>query len=179
MSRGLGLGLAALLLVGGLASQQPLPSCAGPEHRQFDFWVGDWVVTDSAGSRILGTNRVTREEAGCLIHEHWTGGPPGGGGGGGGGGGTGQSLNFYDRATGRWAQVWVASTGNVLRLEGQLEGTAMRLEGETRRPDGATVRNRITWTPQPDGRVRQTWQVSRDGGATWQVSFDGWYRRAG
>ena len=76
-----------------------------------------------------------------------------------------------------WSQVWVASTGSVLRLEGQRDGDAMRLEGESRARSGASVRNRIVWTPQPDGRVRQTWLVSQDSGRTWQASFDGWYRR--
>ena len=41
----------------------------------------------------------------------------------------------------------------MLDLEGGLVGPAMRLEGDTRTPAGATVRNRIEWTPQPDGRV--------------------------
>ncbi len=151
----------------GLAQQATRASCAGAEHRLFDFWAGDWMVTDSAGTRTYGTNRVTSEEAGCVLHERWRGA----------GGGSGQSLNFYDRTTRQWAQVWVASTGVVLRLEGQLEGSAMRLEGETRDAAGRLVRNRLLWTPQPDGRVRQTWYVSPDSAQTWQVTFDGWYRR--
>lgn len=161
------------LVIGALASlaasaygQQP-PNCTAAEHRQFDFWAGDWVVTDSAGSTTYGTNLVTSEENGCLLHEHWSGSR----------GGTGQSLNFFDRATGRWAQVWVASSGGVLRLEGARAGAVMRLEGDQRTPAGALVKNRIEWTPQPDGRVRQTWYVSQDSGRTWQASFDGWYRR--
>ena len=36
-------------------------------------WEGDWNVTDPTG-KVAGTNLVTREEAGCLIHEHWSGG---------------------------------------------------------------------------------------------------------
>ena len=46
-------------------------------------------------------------------------------------------------------------------------------------PNGAPVVQRISWTPEPDGRVRQMWQQSRDGGKTWTVAFDGWYRRKG
>jgi hypothetical protein len=155
-----------LLPAAAARAQQPPTNCAAPEHRQFDFWEGDWVVTDSAGTVTYGTSTISREESGCLLRERWTAAA----------GGTGQSINFYDRVAGGWAQVWVASNGSVLRLAGGLEGTAMRLEGQTR-PAGAVVRNRITWTPQLDGRVRQTWTISRDGGSTWQVSFDGWYRR--
>src|SRR5205085_11883872 len=70
-----------------LPAQSPpaRPKCDAPEYRQFDFWVGDWDVT--AGGQRAGTNLVTLEEGGCLIHEHWAGAK----------GGTGQRLNFYDR----------------------------------------------------------------------------------
>ncbi len=95
------------VVVGSLGAQSAGPTCEGPEYRQFDFWVGDWVVT--SGGQPAGTNHVTREERGCLIHEHWTGA----------GGGSGQSLNFYDRADGRWHQVWVDAGGNVLTLSGR------------------------------------------------------------
>lgn len=32
--------------------------CSTPEYRQFDFWVGDWVVHDAAG-KLAGTNTIT------------------------------------------------------------------------------------------------------------------------
>jgi hypothetical protein len=44
---------------------------------------------------------------------------------------------------------------------------------------GHTARQRVTWTPQPDGRVRQLWESSSDGGRTWTVVFDGLYARQG
>jgi hypothetical protein len=40
------------------------------------------------------------------------------------------------------------------------------------------LKHRITWTPQPDGRVRQFWETSSDGGQTWNAAFDGLYVRA-
>jgi hypothetical protein len=159
------------MLTSAAAAQQAPPGCTAPEHRQFDYWAGDWVVTDSAGTKILGANRITIEENGCLIHEHWTGGPPGSS------GGTGQSFNYYDRGNRRWEQVWVASGGNVLKLVGALAGSAMRLEGNSPSPSGGVVRNRIEWIPQLDGRVRQLWSISNDDGATWKPGFDGWYRK--
>ena len=145
----------ALLVAGTLAAQQPPQGCNAPEYRQFDFWEGDWEVTDSAGTVVMGTNTITREESGCALREQWRA-----------QGGTGQSLNFYERATGRWSQVWVASNGGVLRLQGGLENGAMKMEGEARAPNGLLIRNRIVWTPQPDGRVRQAWSISRDSGVT-------------
>ena len=53
----------------------------------------------------------------------------------------------------------------------------MVLEGET--PAGGAgappVKNRITWSPEPEGRVRQHWETSPDGGKTWATAFDGMY----
>jgi hypothetical protein len=161
------LAAAAALLVSTVAAQQTPPGCTAPEHRQFDFWIGDWTVTDSAGTTPYGTNLLTSEESGCVLHEHWRASR----------GGTGQSLNFYDRQRRHWEQVWVASGGNVLRLSGQLDGTSMVLEGDGVGPNGAAIKNRIVWTPQPDGRVRQLWSTSADGGKSWKVGFDGWYRK--
>ena len=159
--------LSGVLLFGSLAEAQRPPGCSSPEYRQFDYWLGEWTVTDSSGTQTYGSNLITAEEAGCLLHEHWRGSQ----------GGTGQSFNFFDRVKGHWEQLWIASGGNVLRLAGNLIGTSMVLEGEGRSPSGAPLLNRIAWIPQPDGRVRQLWSISTDQGKTWQASFDGWYRK--
>jgi hypothetical protein len=37
--------------------------------------------------------------------------------------------------------------------------------------------NKMTWTPNPDGTVRQLWEQSKDGGQAFTVLFDGLYRR--
>jgi hypothetical protein len=51
----------------------------------------------------------------------------------------------------------------------------MVLEGET--PPSAAgeppVKNRITWSPGPEGRVRQHWETSADGGKTYATACDG------
>jgi hypothetical protein len=174
------LAVLALILAGspaasaqGTTSATPPPSrppgCTTPMHRQFDFWIGEWTVTDSARTVVMGSNSVTLEDAGCTIHEHWVAGGPNPG--------TGQSLNAYDRNTGQWGQDWVGSGGNVAHLRGGLRDGSMVLESEVPLPNGGTMRQRITWTPKPDGRVRQHWETSRDGGKTWQTAFDGWYAR--
>ena len=151
-----------------LSAQSPpaaRPKCDAPEYRQFDFWVGDWDLT--AGGQRAGTNLVTLEEGGCLIHEHWTGAK----------GGTGQSLNFYDRQDGRWHQVWVSSSGNVLDLAGSYADGTLTYRGERRQPDGSTLLHRLSFHANADGTVRQLWETSSDGGSTWTTSFDGLYRR--
>ncbi len=150
-----------------VAQQAPPPGCRADQHRAFDFWVGDWTVTDSGGRVVYGRNHVSSEEQGCLLHERWTGSR----------GGSGQSLNFYDAGRGHWEQVWAGSDGGVLHLVGGPKNGRMVLEGEGTNGQGERVKNRVAWSPQPDGRVRQFWEQSKDGGMSWQVLFDGWYRR--
>ena len=161
---------AALLLgVSALSAQQgPPPGCTSPEFRQFDYWVGAWIVTDSAGGTPYGTNDVTLEESGCVIHEHWAGSR----------GGTGQSFNYWDPRTKVWQQDWVASNaGSSLHLIGHLEGTTMVLEADVPGPNGTAVHHKAMWIPEPDGRVRQYWRSTTDGGQRWAMVFDGWYRK--
>lgn len=85
---------------------------------------------------------------------------------------TGTSFNLYDAATKRWHQTWVDSAGSLLQLDGNLQDGRMVLASAP-----AAQVNRITWTPLPDGRVRQLWEASADSGATWKTVFDGYYER--
>jgi len=143
--------------------------CASPEHRQFDFWLGDWVVHHPDG-RLAGRNRIVSLFGGCVLHESWEGTS----------GHRGTSFNIYDAARGVWHQTWVDSSGALLVLEGGLRAGAMVLEGSAASPvePTLTVRHRITWTVidgDPD-RVRQHWETSGDG-VTWETAFDGRYVR--
>jgi hypothetical protein len=156
-----------------LAQSTPAPPataregpCEGPRFHEFDFWVGEWTVRRPDG-QVAGTNAITSEEAGCAIVEHWTSAA----------GGTGQSLNFYDPAADRWRQIWIG-LGLVLAMEGGLVNGAMILEGPLQYvATGRVTRLRGVWTPLPDGRVRQEFQESENGGQTWTLWFDGYYSR--
>ncbi len=140
--------------------------CEAPEHRQFDFWLGDWTVTNPQG-QVAGNNKISRISDGCALLERWTGA----------GGGTGTSINMYEPGEGRWTQVWV-SPGLVLHLHGGIEDGSMVLSGERKGKEDSQVIDKITWTPNADGSVRQHWEISQDGGETWKTSFDGTYRKA-
>ena len=159
--------LVSLLLVRATAQAQVASAFGCPDsgYRQFDFWLGDWNVT--VQGKQAGTNAITLEEQGCLIHEHWTGA----------GGGTGQSFNFYDKATGRWHQFWVDNQGNYLHLTGMYAAERLTLTGEAPGPAGSPQRQRLTFFDNKDGTVRQLWETSDDEGKSWQVAFDGLYRR--
>jgi len=144
---------------------QPKP-CSTPEYRQFDFWVGDWEVRGPKGA-VVGTNRIERIENGCALQESWLGT----------GGITGRSLNAYSSADRQWHQAWIGSSGQFLHLVGRLRASEMVLEGQSMNAASKPTIERVTWTPMPDGRVRQFWQQSIDGGKTWTTSFDGMYSR--
>jgi len=160
---------AVLLLFPGLVASTsdaaaPLP-CAGPEYRQFDFWIGDWRVHKPDGS-FAGINRITQEYGGCVIHEHYVTGK----------GYSGESLNVYDAPRKVWHQTWVDDTGSLLTLEGRWDGKNMVLEGMAPGADGAMAKQRITWTSNADGTLRQLWE-SADAKGAWTVAFDGKYTK--
>lgn len=167
MRKGMSRWLALVMVLGtaSAAGQAPPPACGGPEHGAFDFWLGEWNVQGVQG-RVVGTNRITREHGGCVVHEHYDTGR----------GYSGESFNVYDASRKVWHQSWVDSSGLLLLLEGGLRDGAMVLEGRTTGADGRVTKHRISWTPNADGSVRQLWE-STDAHDAWQVAFDGKYIR--
>jgi hypothetical protein len=157
---------------GGAAPPSPAPpprTCSAPEHRQFDFWLGDWDVLDPAGA-AAGTNLVTAELDGCMLQEHWRSAD---------GKQMGTSLNHFDPASATWSQTWVDNTAGFLVLTGAFRDGRMVLTGDKAMPGGGRVTNRISWerTGASGVHVRQLWERSADGGKTWTVVFDGTYVR--
>ena len=141
------------------AQQQQQSPCSTPEHRQFDFWIGDWEVYGPQGQRV-GSNRIDKVLGGCALHESWRGST----------GHRGSSYNFYDTGSGQWHQTWIDVAGSPLYINGGIENGSMRMVA-------ANGTSRITWTPLESGHVRQHWEQSTDGGASWTTVFDGEYRR--
>src|SRR5215203_3786766 len=78
--------------------------CASAQHRQFDFWIGEWDVTQNG--KIAGRNSIRSILNGCALSEDWSGT----------GGFSGNSLNFYDEDAKRWRQTWIDSQGQSLLL---------------------------------------------------------------
>ncbi len=145
----------------------PAPPPLSPESHQFDFWLGEWDVTEPDG-KPAGTSRIESIAGGAGLLENWTGYPAPTG-------GSGKSLNAYNAGRKQWQQFWIGSSGSVLELAGGLVDGKMVLAGE-HEAGGRRVREKITWTPNSDGSVRQLWEQSTDAGRTWTVAFDGWYR---
>ena len=158
--------LALPLSLAGQSTQQPAP-CSASAYRQFDFWIGDWDVTNPQGA-AAGTNTITRILNGCVLHESWTGA----------GGTNGVSHNIYSLQTGQWHQTWVDASGTLLQLDGGLDAEGkMVMRGKTVGQGGQEVLNEISWEPLASGQVRQMWRTSADEGTNWQVIFNGLYSR--
>lgn len=62
--------LSTLFIHSGLAAQPSPATCGSAEHRQFDFWIGNWEVYGANG-KLAGTNRVEKILAGCVLQENW------------------------------------------------------------------------------------------------------------
>ena len=135
--------------------------------REFDFWVGDWSVHDGEGT-LQGENTITREEQGCVLVERWQGAQ----------GSTGMSINYLDKVTDEWVQIWHAAGGYQITIRGGLTGEGMLLRGTIHYiGSGQTAPFRGLWTPLPDGRVRQFFEQSNDDSKTWEPWFEGFYSR--
>ena len=137
---------------------ETLKPCNTEAHRAFDFWIGEWIVTIPAMPGRTANSSITLSNNGCSIHEHYR--TPTGY--------TGNSINFFDSTANKWHQTWIDNQGTPLYLDGNPQDGKMVLANEN---------SRITWTALPDGRVRQHWQQTSDGGETWNTSFDGYYHK--
>jgi len=140
---------------------------ASPEHRQFDFWLGSWEVTDKAGETRYGANRISKRDAGCLLLEEYTGAR----------GFTGSSVNYYNPSDKQWHQHWIDNGTSIIQTAGGMRDGSMYMEGTiyylaTAKTSGF----RGTWTPLEDGRVRQFFEEKNAEGV-WETWFDGYYSR--
>ncbi|TAI49465.1 hypothetical protein [Flagellimonas allohymeniacidonis] len=151
----------------GSAQTDDSCNCCSEIQKAFDFWVGEWEVTNNTNGSIAGYNSIVKQEDGCVLRENWTSAQPGY---------TGTSLNFYNKANEEWEQLWVDNTGAALKLRGKYVDSKMILSSEEFQNDGKSLRNRITWFNNEDGTVRQLWEVL-EGEKVVSVAFDGIYKR--
>jgi tetratricopeptide (TPR) repeat protein len=150
--------------VQALMARSATPCLVTPEHKQFDFWVGEWNVMNPQG-QLAGTSSIQRVVDGCAIFENWTGAQ----------GGNGKSFNYYDRNDGKWHQLWVGSGGGVVNFSGEYKDGAMRYEAVSPAANGSKTLQRMTFFKLEADKVRQLWETSTDDGKTWTVAFDGMY----
>jgi len=151
----------------GEMNVQAFPCAHQEGFKDFDFWIGEWDVHLANGT-LAGSNVIEREEEGCVLIERWSSAS----------GGTGMSINYLDKITDEWVQVWNASGGSQINIRGGLTDEGMALTGTIHYvANGTTAPFRGLWTPLEDGRVRQYFEQSNDGGETWVPWFEGFYTR--
>lgn len=142
-------------------------NCCTEKHAEFDFWIGEWTVTNPDGS-AAGTNRIVKIQDNCILQENWTSAK---------GNFTGTSNNFYNLKTKQWEQIWIDNQGQSLHLKGNRFGNQMILKtDEETDTNGNPFYHRVTWTYNEDGSVRQYWETITKGTEI-TVAFDGLYKK--
>ncbi len=153
--------------LGHTQTQPTPPPCSDPEFSDFDFWLGAWDVRLADGT-LAGQNMIKKVHGGCLVTESWVGAS----------GSQGTSINYFDHSAGEWVQVWNDANGTQIHIRGGLTDAGMLLVGKIHYISSGTDADfRGLWTPLEDGRVRQFFEQSTDGGETWAVWFEGFYSR--
>ena len=142
--------------------------CEGDAHsREFDFWVGEWDVFNRGSETKVGTSRIEKTLDGCLLIENWSGTV----------GDTGKSFNTVNPGTGHWQQYWVASNGTVTLYDGDIENGEMRFMGTVHARGAGPTAVRLTFTPLPDGSVRQHGEKLGADKHEWVTTYDFVYRK--
>ena len=150
--------------------KQATSACAAPEHRQFDFWIGDWDLVvraktspgSEAWSEAHATNEVRATYGGCAIEEHFVADGPGGA-------WAGHSISTF--ADGKWRQTWVDDQGSYMPFVGAFTGGEMILEGEPKVKDGRPFRMRMVFTAITANALKWRWERTEDDGASWRPTM--------
>ena len=167
--------VAVLALTAGVAQAQTLAAtpCQASEHRQMDFWVGEWDLEFDNPNGTVGraTNRITRDEFGdCVVAEHFEQADTGY---------VGASWSVYDPQTGQWRQTWVDNAGTPFFLVGgPVEGQPHLFELRTTEPRGAQTpaTRRMIWEQVTEDSLVWRWQTEQTDGS-WADAWVLRYRR--
>lgn len=169
------------LLLSGCAAAAAAPTkpvvkstCATAEHRQFDFWVGDWDVVIRARSsptsedwgEAKGTQHIESILGGCAIAEHFSAEGPGAP-------WAGKSYSAWQPQLGKWRQTWVDDSGSYIALTGGVEGGVMTLYGEL----GPKGQMRMVFKDVTTDALHWEWQRSTDEWKTLTVMMAIDYKR--
>lgn len=140
--------------------------CCTPKHQQFDFWIGDWEVSDTSGN-IVGKNNIVQLQNNCALQENWSSTAM-----------TGTSYNYYNQKDSSWNQVWIDNQGGSLILKGGIINGAMVMKSDL--IAGTKVDfyyNQITWTQLGNGTVSQQWDIFDSQNNLLTTLFLGIYKR--
>ncbi len=176
------LGLMCLSLVFGCGSVLADSSrCDAPEARQFDFWIGEWDVSNRQANPAAPSNstlyatgsaelRVYPVADGCGLVEHWEGNL-------GWGRVLGFSLRAYDPRTDSWSILlnWPAPNSGTPATFSTFEGGFRHGRGEFFNSivgaDGNVTKSRFTFSDISSNRYRWDGASSTDDGLTWKTTW--------
>jgi ketosteroid isomerase-like protein len=154
-----------LALAGDAASAKPSP-CSAPEFRQLDFWAGDWDVCDIANPATqVARVKVDHILDSCVLREDYQDNE----------GHKGQSFCISDATLKAGHQSWLTNHGQILLLNGGLDGNQIVLNATEHTLEGGNKLIRGAWKPV-EGGVRETAVTSLDEGKTWKPWFDLMFR---
>lgn len=157
------------LLAAPTFGQNTQTPCSSPEHRQFDFWIGQWEVYHATADTLVGRSHIKNILGSCVIEENWQSAN---------GAFKGKSFNTYNAVNKTWNQTWVDNSGATYHFSGTFENNVMAMTGESTGADGNKSIFKMSFTPnQEDGTIRQVWKMSQDGGETFALLFDGIYKK--
>lgn len=140
------------------------PCAADERHHAFDFWIGEWTVTQNG--QFAGDSSVQPLLGHCTVFEQWESAN----------GGFGKSFNYYDPGQDHWRQIWIGDNGSFIEFTGQARDDGIFFTAETTNPaDGVVTHHKFEFTRIGESDVRQYWETSIDGGETWQSIWDGRY----
>ncbi len=158
--------LTLFLFISGLFFAQSVTK-PSKEHHQFDFWLGKWEVYKMGQNDNPGKSTIESINDSLGLLEHYIG-PLGRY--------YGKSLSNYNSVKQRWEQYWIDNSGLTLLLVGGIKDGKMVLCDEFTGDPKQGI-NQITWELMKNGNVKQTWNLSKDGGKTWTTLFDGEYKK--
>jgi tetratricopeptide (TPR) repeat protein len=143
------------------------PCMSRPESHLFDFWIGEWDVTNAQG-QAAGRSSVQQILSECVIFENWTDRQAG----------QGKSFNAYNTDYSMWQQFWTDQYGRVTeyRDSERTPERGLRFLAHQATPKGPSL-IRMTFTPIDANTVHQFGETSSDGGKSWMTSFDLYYHR--
>lgn len=156
-----------LILFTSFSYAQTNCNCCSEVQKGFDFWVGEWEVTDT-NQNVVGNNSIKKIESGCIINESWKSVK----------GYSGSSYNYYNKSDSTWNQLWVDFNGNHLELKGKSSPGKMILRSELKKsPAGKEYYDQISWTKVSDDQVIQLWENFTPDGKKIATAFKGIYNR--
>ena len=141
--------------------------CIEDEHRQFDFWLGDWQIEqkfpqpDGEVVTLEATTSVSLAAGGCALVEHWSGdvlfywegmqtpAPM-----------RGLSVRYFNPDDSRWHILWFDSRARSFGVPfiGRFDDAGSGEFVASRQTPQGEVNTRIAfWQPEP-GRVR--WELA-------------------